>query len=174
MPPEDQRTIRLGVCVTPTELATLTKKAFGGLEPPADMLPQTVRQQTAPVSAKARVYLENYGDYRASGPGSGMHQLCEMANGLNVAASLDTAYPRVAPEWIVAENPDIILKLSGKTEGYGLQDAALYNQLRDRMAARPAWAHIQAVKDGRVHVMNGAMMSGPRAAIALAYMAKWI
>ena len=33
--------------MTPTELATLTKKAFGGLEPPADMLPQTVRQQTA-------------------------------------------------------------------------------------------------------------------------------
>ena len=135
---------------------------------------QTVRQQTAPVPVKARVYLENYGDYRASGPGSDMHQLCEMANGLNVAAGLDTAYPRVAPEWIVAENPDIILKLSGKTEGYGLQDAALYNQLRDRMAARPAWAHIQAVKDGRVHVMNGAMMSGPRAAIALAYMAKWM
>ena len=135
---------------------------------------QTVRQQTAPVSAKARVYLENYGDYRASGPGSGMHQLCEMANGLNVAASLDTAYPRVAPEWIVAENPDIILKLSGKVEGYKLQDSAFYNQLRDRLAARPAWSHIQAVKDGKVHVMNDAMMSGPRAAIALAYMAKWM
>lgn len=47
LPPQDQRTIRLGVCVTPTELDTLTKKAFGGLEPPADMRPQTVRQQTA-------------------------------------------------------------------------------------------------------------------------------
>lgn len=135
---------------------------------------KTVQQQIAPVSAKARVYLENYGDYRAAGPGSGMHQLCEIANGLNVAAGLDTAYPRVTPEWIVAENPDIILKLSGKTEGYGMQDAAFYNQLRDRLADRPAWAHIQAVKDGRVHVMNGSMMSGPRAAIALAYMAKWI
>lgn len=47
LPPEDQRTIRLGVCVTQTELAALTRAAFGGLEPPADMRPQTVRQQTA-------------------------------------------------------------------------------------------------------------------------------
>ncbi len=47
LPPQEQRTIRLGVCVTQTELAALTRAAFGGLEPPADMRPQTVRQQTA-------------------------------------------------------------------------------------------------------------------------------
>lgn len=137
-------------------------------------LVETIQKQTSAISPKARVYLENYSDYRTVGLGSGMQQLCEAANGLNVAAQLDTAYPSVAPEWVVHQNPEMILKLSGKVEGYALQDRHIYDQIRDQLMRRPAWEHIKAIQNGRVHVLHGALTSGPRMAVALAYIAKWV
>ena len=128
--------------------------------------------QAAP--AKARVYFENYADYSAAGPGSGLHQLCALAACTNVAAPLNKAYAKVAPEWAVAENPAIVLKVFGKVQGYGLPNASAYNLIRDSIRARPAWAQMQAVQTGRVFVMDGALLAGPRVAVALAYLASWI
>lgn len=133
-----------------------------------------IQQQVSQVPAQKTTYLEAYSDYSATGPGSGLHQQSKMAGGANIAASLNSAYPNVTPEWVVEQNPDVIFKISSKTEGYVLTDAAPYNQIRDRILKRPAWGHIRAVKDGRVHVINGELANGPRASVAIAYMARWM
>ncbi|MDO5652658.1 MAG: ABC transporter substrate-binding protein [Brachymonas sp.] len=133
----------------------------------------TVQQQAALAPAPVRAYLENYADYSVSGPGSALHQLCNLANCVNVAAHLKAAYPKVPPEWVVAENPAVIFKLTGKVDGYAQKDASDYNLIRDRIRARPAWAHIDAIQHQRVHVMDAALTSGPRVAVALAYLARW-
>lgn len=133
-----------------------------------------IQQQVSQAPAQKTTYLEAYSDYSATGPGSGLHQQSKMAGGANIAASLDSAYPNVTSEWVVEQNPEFIFKISSKTEGYVLHDAAPYNQIRDRILARPAWGHIRAVKDGRVHVINGELANGPRASVAIAYMARWM
>ena len=133
-----------------------------------------VSEHAATAPHKARAYLENYADYSASGTGSGLHTLCEKAHCHNVAAALNNVYPRVTPEWVLAQNPDVVIKLSGKVQGYALTDAGAFNQLRDRMAQRPAWLHMAAVQQGRLHVMDAALTSGPRVAVALAYIAQWM
>ena len=133
-----------------------------------------IKQRLASVAVKKRAYLEHYSDYSTSGPGSGLQQLCEMAGCVNVAASLKGAYPKVSPEWVVAENPDIVLKMLGKVDSYLQKDASVYNRMRDSVAARPAWKHTRAVQNGQVHVMNGALTSSPRAAVAVAYVAQWM
>ena len=133
-----------------------------------------IQQQVSQAPAQKTTYLEAYSDYSATGPGSGLHQQSKMAGGANIAASLNSAYPNVTSEWVVEQNPEFIFKISSKTEGYVLHDAAPYNQIRDRILARPAWGHIRAVKDGRVHVINGELANGPRASVAIAYMARWM
>lgn len=133
-----------------------------------------IQQQVSQVPAQKTTYLEAYSDYSATGPGSGLHQQSKMAGGANIAASLNSAYPNVTSEWVVEQNPDVIFKISSKTEGYVLKDAAPYNQIRDRILKRPAWGHIRAVKDGHVHVINGELANGPRASVAIAYMARWM
>ncbi|MDO4794535.1 MAG: ABC transporter substrate-binding protein [Brachymonas sp.] len=135
---------------------------------------QRVQQQLSGLPAKARVYLENYSDYSAAGPGSGLHELCDLAGCLNIAAGLKTPYPKVTPEWVVAAKPDMLLKVYGKVDGYTLQDAGEYNRIRQQMMARPAWQHIQAVRAGQVHVVDGSLTSGPRVGVAVAYIAHWL
>ena len=133
-----------------------------------------VARQVAGLPKKATAYLENYSDYSAAGPGSGLQELCELAGCLNIAAGLDAPYPKIAPEWVVATQPDMILKIVGKVDGYLLQDASEYNLVRDRLLARPAWQHTAAAKNGRVYVVDGTLTSGPRVGIAVAYIAQWL
>ena len=64
--------------------------------------------------------------------------------------------------------------MSGKVDGYLLKDANAYNQIRDRLIARPAWKHTKAVQNNKVYVVNSALTSGPRVALAVAYMAHWM
>lgn len=135
---------------------------------------EQVQQLVAQAPKKATAYLEAYADYSATGPGSGLHQQSHMAGGENIAAALKSPYSHVTPDWVLEQNPDVIFKISSKTEGYVLNDAAPYNQIRDRILLRPAWTHIRAVKDGRVHVINGELANGPRASVAIAHMAQWM
>jgi iron complex transport system substrate-binding protein len=135
---------------------------------------EMIRTKIGGALSRPAVYIESYTDYHAAGPGSGGHEMCVSAGGRNIAAGLSIPYPRVTPEWVVSENPEVIVKSAAYGNGYALKDRAPFNRRRDAILHRTAWRHIAAVASGRVHVMDSAIWTGPRAIIGIAYMVRWI
>ena len=110
--------------------------------------------------------------------------MCTLAGGNNIAKNLSIPYPEITCEWILKNNPDVIIKVATRGS-YNIRaksiktgkktktrQVALKN-IQEEIIARPAWNHIQAVKQKRVHVITNEIWAGPRAVIGASYMAKW-
>jgi len=123
-----------------------------------------------------RVYFEGYHDYVANGPGSGGDDDLKMAGGVNIFGDSPIPYPKVSSEAVIEKNPDVIIKAvsTAKFKPYGAKNASILKEIRDSIMSRPGWSAIKAVKEGRVYIISGALTAGPRAVIAIAYIAKWL
>ncbi len=128
------------------------------------------------ISDQPDVYIEGDSKYHTAGPGSGGHEMCVLAGGHNIASNLSIPYPEITPEWILMNNPNLIVKTTTKSTcgtSYSMTDAIPLKRIRDRVMARPAWENIRAVKENKVFVMANEIWTGPRAIIGTGYMAKW-
>jgi len=132
-----------------------------------------IRNRVAQVSHHPDVYIESYSDLSTVGPASGAHEMCLLAGGRNIAEDTVLPYPKVTPEWVLAQNPEIIVKAAAWSNGYQAGDASGFNARRDAIMKRPVWSTIPAVQNGRVHVMDSAIWTGPRALIGVAWLAHW-
>ncbi|SDU41826.1 ABC transporter substrate-binding protein [Desulfobacula phenolica] len=133
-----------------------------------------IQKRLDKVKEKPLVYVESYSAFHTAGPGSGGHDMCVYAGGKNLADEFKVPYSEVTSEWVISKQPDIIFKTSAWGNGFERNDRVFFNHVRDEMAARPSWNLIQAVKNGRVHVLDSGIWTGPRAVIGVAYMAKCI
>jgi iron complex transport system substrate-binding protein len=132
-----------------------------------------IQAEVVRTNSQPPVYVENYGDFIASGPGTGGNELCVLAGGRNVAADSSISFPRVTPEWVVDKNPQVIIKAVSHFNGYVLTTPDPLNKRRDIIAHRPAWEYIDAVKNGNVYMVDNSIWVGPRGIVGLAYLAKW-
>lgn len=133
-----------------------------------------IKEKLAGISERPSVYVESYSDYHAAGPGSGGHEICAKAGGRNIAAGLGVPYPQVTPEWVVSQDPGVIIKAASHGNGYALKEPSPFNRRRNAILRRPAWRHIAAVATGDAHVMDSTIWTGPRAIIGVVYMVRWI
>jgi len=126
---------------------------------------------------KPKVYIEWCNPYQALNKLSGAGQMCEMAGGTNIAADLTgMSSPHsltVDSEWVVAENPDIIIKIPNRIAGYDVDDVAGIKAARDDITSRPGWDQIKAVETGNVYLLTIDLHDGPHAVVAAQYYAKW-
>jgi iron complex transport system substrate-binding protein len=126
---------------------------------------------------KPRVYLE-YSDYRTNSEGSGTHEMLLMAGGRNIASGIDTdpnGVPFIDPEWVVKENPEIIMRRALKTDascGYDEDNTTQMKALREKILSRPELANITAVKDGQVYCFSSDISTGLSYWLGIVYMAK--
>ena len=74
-----------------------------------------------------------------AGPGSFIHELIELAGGINVAAKTSSPFPQVSPEEVIKADPEIIV----------LGDAG-YGVTVEQVLARPGWSAITAVRAKRI------------------------
>jgi iron complex transport system substrate-binding protein len=133
------------------------------------------RTKNIPLNKRPRVYLEGYTDYSGTGPGSGGAQMLDCVGGRNICAALRLPYPKVNAEWVVAQNPQVIIKACASSipSGYGEKPDAMAKK-RTEMMRRPGWGKIDAVRQGKVYMLSSEIYTGPRAIVGLAYFAKWI
>lgn len=87
------------------------------------------------------VFVEVWGDPLTTiGRDSFLTECIEVAGGRSISASINGGYPHVSMEWVLEQNPDVILLLSmvqgGTTE--------------KPVARRPGWATVSAVKNGHI------------------------
>uniref|UniRef100_UPI000481B308 stalk domain-containing protein n=1 Tax=Desulfovirgula thermocuniculi TaxID=348842 RepID=UPI000481B308 len=133
------------------------------------------RTKEIPLNKRPLVYLEGYTDYSGTGPGSGGAEMLECVGARSICAGLRIPYPKVNAEWVVAQNPQVVIKACGSSipSGYGESSEAMAKK-RAEIMRRPGWDKIAAVKQEKVFMLSSEIYTGPRAIVGMAYMAKWI
>lgn len=121
---------------------------------------------------KPKVFLEREWVYHTTSAGTSSHNLVVFTGGKNIASEEEIEYPTVSPEWVVESDPDVIVKLTWATTGE-LSTKEELEEVRDEIVSRPELANVDAVKDGRVYVLNSKANSGVRSIIGELYLAKW-
>ena len=121
-----------------------------------------------------KVYIEKgsstgTGELGTYGQGSAFDMLCEIAGGENVATHMDATYPKVVWEWVIEQNPDIILKEEPRTF---LEVTGKAEEMREEVVNRPGAENMSAIKNGRVYILNRKMDYGLENVVGLTYWAK--
>ncbi|MEM0344038.1 MAG: cobalamin-binding protein [Thermoplasmata archaeon] len=102
---------------------------------------------------KPRVYLEYY-PYWTYGPGSFGDDLIILAGGENIAHNTSSEYPNVASEFVIGQDPEIIVFTTG----------VMSTTTAESIASRPGWENITAVVNGAIYGIDDNLVSryGPR------------
>ena len=141
----------------------------------------TIKERTEglPKDKKLRVlylwHFEPGGDLITISKASRIHAMCcVIAGGKSISEDLIGTWPRVDPEWVIVQNPDIIVVQARVVAGgYGVDDASEMAAMRADFMNRPEFARVAAVEKGNVYVLRGDLSNGPRCLAGSAYMAKW-
>jgi iron complex transport system substrate-binding protein len=134
----------------------------------ADLIDERVG--SLPKEDRRSIYLECYSDFKTVSAGSGGDSMCVLDGGRNIASDLIGAYPKIDSEWVIAQNPDVVVRAA----------SASYDNVSDLEAilsdivSRPGWAGMDAVEGGRVHLLTSDIYTGPRYIIGVRYMAQWL
>lgn len=113
-----------------------------------------VREITqAPEVTKPRVYVE-YFPYWTFGPGSFGNDLISSAGGINIAENTSSEYPMVSSEFVIAQDPEVIVYSVG----------VMFTTTAEDIASRPAWDEITAVAEDKIYSIDDNLISryGPR------------
>jgi iron complex transport system substrate-binding protein len=121
-----------------------------------------VQQRVAKVPAEQRpsVFYEVFDEpLMTAGPGTFIGQMLGLAGATSIFADTKEEYPQVSAEAIISRDPTVIVGPSSHSD----------KLTQAQVAARPGWAKIRAVRDGRIYLLDGDMVSrpGPRLADAL-------
>ena len=130
-----------------------------------------------------KVYVEwssSGGDLSTLGPGSAFDQVLRAAKGYNIAGSLKEDYPKVDWEWVVTNNPDVIIKRQTQPTGHTQigwesapsQEAIKLESIRNEILARSGASAISAAKSDRIYLMDWDIMNGLDQVVGATYLAK--
>lgn len=129
-----------------------------------------VRRAVGSVKRRRRVYFGSVtAPYIAAGTASFIGRCIALAGGDNIARQSDRPWPILSIEAIIERDPEVIVVgFHARARGEKGRKALLERLRRDR-----AWAHVSAVRTGRVYLMNDDMIHrpGPRLAEAVAQLA---
>jgi iron complex transport system substrate-binding protein len=138
-----------------------------------DELVSVMRQRVALVREQVRsrprprvLYVLNSDPLQSAGPGSFIHQLIEIAGGLNIAAEAGASYPRLSLEEVIARNPEYLVFPAGADEG-------IPDEERDQWRR---WPSLEAVKHNRLVSVPSTLVDrpGPRLVEGLERLARAI
>ena len=118
---------------------------------------QKIKDHVANISAEEapRVFIE-WGTSKKMtfGNGSVGDDLCIMAGGENIAHGLSNPWPEVDPEWVIEQNPDVILTSVSLDDKWGWNSTKEPQGIISEIINRPGMADITAVENGRVYAVN--------------------
>lgn len=136
-----------------------------GLEAQAERLVAQIQKEVYQEEARGakapnrpRVYYEIDPTPYTVGPESFIGVLIQKARGVNIVPKELGLFPKIAPEFVVEKNPEVIV--------------ATYPGALEAIRARPGWNRVRAVQTGRICVYTGGQDSllsrpGPRVAQGL-------
>jgi iron complex transport system substrate-binding protein len=114
---------------------------------------------------RPRVYMEYVNDYMAYGPGSGADRMLELLKAENIAGDLPGQNIRVSKEWVIEQNPDVIIRTFAPMKGN-------CTVIRQDIIDRPGFSNLNATRTGKIYCMTTGLVTTPRSVIGLLYLAK--
>ncbi|MFZ3050597.1 MAG: ABC transporter substrate-binding protein [Methanothrix sp.] len=134
------------------------------------------RTGTIPDEDRPSVYFMSMGhfDWTGNRDSTGHVRIAE-AGGRNIAADLQTKVPHVDMEWVIEEDPEVII-YSMTSEQYDGTTPTIEEMEAKRMEiiSLPGFDSVDAVKTGRVYISDIKMASGLSELAAMLYYAKWL
>lgn len=126
-----------------------------------------IRERTANISEheRPRGYMEYVNDYTAHGPGSGADRLLTFVHAINIGQNLPGQNVLVSKEWILEQDPDVIIKSVAPMKGN-------FSRVRNDIISRPGFSKLTAVQNGRVYIMTTGLVTTPRSVVGLLFVAK--
>jgi iron complex transport system substrate-binding protein len=115
---------------------------------------------------RVKVFLEWYSTPYRTWVTQNLYQ----AGGINIAENQSIATPVMAPEFIIEQNPSVLVLHISSNE-HNIDD---FIAARDDVLNREIYQSIDAVKNGQVYVLDFAAKNGPRTIVGYLYLAKWI
>jgi len=99
-----------------------------------------------------------------AGPSTFAGQLIALAGGVNAFGDVAEQYPQISAEEVVQRDPAVIMGPDSHGDRLTIE----------HFSQRPGWAEIDAVRAGRIHLIDGDIVSrgGPRLADALEAVAR--
>jgi len=117
---------------------------------------ERLREANRHLAQRPRVFIEIWNDpLNTAGRGSYLSELVTLAGGANIADEVDKDYFQVAPEWVIARDPEVILC-------FYMTSNSVPNAFQLK---RDGWQSVAAVKQGRVFSgfdNNVVLRPGPR------------
>jgi len=103
--------------------------------------------------SKPKVYVEYYPMW-TYGPGSFGDDLIVLAGGINIAHNTSSEYPQVSNEFLIAQDPDVIVYTTG----------VMSTTTKESIVSRPGWDSISAVENDKIFSIDDNLLSryGPR------------
>jgi iron complex transport system substrate-binding protein len=92
------------------------------------------------------------------------------AGGVNIAANESTYAPTLSPEYVVAKNPDVIIRMISSPN----HNVADFKTMRDEILNRPGLGEVTAIKEGKVYICDYEIRGGIRCVVGWLQWAKWI
>jgi len=129
---------------------------------------------------KPRLFMEwgtknTISEISSYGKGSSGDSVCNFTGGRNIAAELPE-YPKVDSEWVLKENPDVIIKSlapgSGSAGWNSTKEASAI--LKSYVDERPGWSNLDAAKNNRIYLLSTEIAWGPDGIVGDAYYARWL
>ena len=134
-----------------------------------------------PDDNRQRVFIEHPVEYNTFVTGSGGHEVCVAAGGVNIAADFPSLSQKpvvnVNPEWLVEQDPDVIVKTVTCTPGLCGCEANTSEEmerLRESIMNRSGWSNLTAVKNRRVYLIDFDLVGSTANFVGATYMAKWL
>lgn len=141
------------------ELATSVESQFN-----------VIKTQTENVtSERPSVYFESTlsGEMVSVGRDAMQNQMITWAGGVNIYADSTIRFPVVSSEYVLDQNPDVIILDALNTETYGTTI--------ETIKERPGWDQISAVKNDRIYIIDFYKYGwGPSVVDGLTSFAEWI
>ena len=139
----------------------------------ADALTRHMRERIAEVSRRVQtterrrvLYVLSSHPLITVGPNSYIHQMIELAGGINVAAETSGAYPRLSMETVLEKDPEVLVFPVGSTESVPEHEQQTWKR----------WTSLSAVQHQRLHVVSSDALNrpGPRVVDGLEQLAQMI
>jgi len=113
---------------------------------------------------------------RAYSTGTGMHDLCVLAGGRDIAEGYVSGYADVETEWILEQDQkkglDAIVGIT-YVRAYETDDNTKMKEHYDEILGLPGFNNVTAVANNRVYIISNSFAFGPHYPAALATIAKW-
>lgn len=119
-----------------------------------------------PEENRSSVYYETGTDFTAAASNSGGDWLITTAGGRNIANNSSIQWVKVTPEWIIMQNPDVIIK-SGNDDNETSLD-----QTWSSINTRSGFSGLKAIQGDRTYILSHDILYGPQSVIGLVYIAK--